>query len=159
VKNLRSLALSAVVFAALFVSSASAKPGWLTNFKEAQDEAKANKKLLLLDFTGSDWCGWCIKLEREVFAKPEFKEYASKNLILLEVDFPRGKDLPGTQKVQNNHLAQQYGVQGFPTIIVLDGEGKRLAELGYEAGVPADARDMKATPEAFIATLEKLRKG
>lgn len=137
---------------ALFVTAASGfsegKPGWLTNYKQAQDEAKTNKKLLLLDFTGSDWCGWCMKLEKEVFSQPEFKEYAAKNLVLLELDFPRGKRLSATEQSQNEALAQQHGVQGFPTIVVLNSEGKKVGELGYTPGGPS----------AFIAQLEKLRK-
>lgn len=130
-------------------ASASAKTGWLTSFTEAQQEAKSQNKLLLMDFTGSDWCGWCIVLEKEVFSKPEFKEYASKNLVLLELDFPRRKELPTATMEQNQRLAVQYGIQGFPTIVVLDGTGKALAKLGY----------MRGGPTAFIAELEKLRKG
>ena len=83
----------------------------------AQQEAKANNKLLLLDFTGSDWCGWCIKLNKEVFSKPEFKDYANKNLVLMEVDFPRGKSQGSDIKKQNEGLAQQYQIEGFPTAL------------------------------------------
>jgi len=156
VKPLRLLLLS-LVFATL--AHAQAKPGWLTDLKQAQDEAKANKKLLLLDFTGSDWCGWCIKLDREVFSKPAFKDYANKNLVLVEVDFPRSKTQSATEKKQNYELAERYGIEGYPTIIVLDSEGKKIGALSYDAGLPENANEMKATPEAFIASLEKLRKG
>lgn len=149
---------AALVVGVLTLSSAGAKPDWLTDFKQAQEEARSKKRLLLVDFTGSDWCGWCIKLEREVFSKPEFKEYASKNLVLLEVDFPRAKQQSAAEKKQNYELQERFGVQGFPTIVVLDSDGKKIAELGYDAGIPDDARELKATPEAFIATLEKLRK-
>ncbi len=148
VKNIRFLLVAAVA-GLLVIHSASAKPGWLTNYKQAQDEAKSNKKLLLLDFTGSDWCGWCIRLEKEVFSKPEFKEYANKNLVLLEVDFPRAKEQTGAQRAENSDLAEKYEIQGYPTIIVLDGEGKKIGEFGYTAGGPS----------AFIAELDKLRKG
>ncbi len=141
-----------VLALALLFSAASGfaegKSGWLTNYKQAQEQAKTNKKLLLLDFTGSDWCGWCIKLEKEVFSQPEFKEYANKNLVLLELDFPRGKKLSATEQSQNEELAEQHGVQGFPTIVVLDSNGKKVGELGYTPGGPS----------AFIAQLEKLRK-
>jgi protein disulfide-isomerase len=125
-----------------------AKPGWLTNYKEAQEQAKSGHKLMLLDFTGSDWCGWCIKLDREVFSKPEFKQYADKNLVLVEVDFPKGKKLSDEERAQNEQLAMRYQIQGFPTIIVLDGEGKQVGELSY----------MPGGPSAFIAELDKLRK-
>lgn len=128
--------------------SASAKPGWQTDYKQAQAEAKGANKLVLLDFTGSDWCGWCIKLDREVFSKPEFQDYAKKNLVLVELDFPRGKEIPAAEKAQNSELATQYQIEGFPTIIVLDSNGKKVGEIGYTPGGPA----------AFIAALDKLRK-
>ena len=148
-KSIRSLFLASALVLALAVGSASAKPGWLTDFKQAQEKAKADNKLMLIDFTGSDWCGWCIKLDREVFTKPEFQAYADKNLVLMEVDFPRGKAQTAEQKAQNQQLAMQHGIQGFPTIIVLNAEGRKIAELGYIPGGAA----------AFIAELDKLRKG
>jgi protein disulfide-isomerase len=129
--------------------SSATKAGWLTSYEEGQQEAKASNKLVLLDFTGSDWCGWCIMLDREVFSKPQFKEYASKNLVLIEVDFPKRKPMADSLRVQNVQLAQRYQIQSFPTIIVLNGAGQIVGELGY----------MKGGPDAFIAALEKLRKG
>jgi thioredoxin-related protein len=126
-----------------------ADPSWQTDYKKAQEQAKAGNKLLLVDFTGSDWCGWCIRLDREVFSKPEFQEYAKKNLVLLEIDFPRRKAQSESVKKQNEQLADQYRIQGFPTIVVLNGEGQKVGELGYMEGGPA----------AFIAELEKIRKG
>lgn len=126
-----------------------AKSGWVTNYEKAQEEAKANNKLVLLDFTGSDWCGWCILLDREVFSKPQFKEYASKNLVLVEVDFPKMKPIAESTRMQNVRLAQRYGIQGFPTVVVLNGDGQVVAELGY----------MQGGADAFIAVLERLRKG
>ncbi len=150
---------SAVAAVALtFVASAHADNAWLTDFKEAQQKAKSDNKLLLLDFTGSDWCGWCIKLRKEVFSRPEFKDYASKNLVLMEVDFPRAKQIDKSLLQQNMDLADKFGIQGFPTIIVLDGNGKKVGEFGYDAGVPSDSDRPEATPAAFIANIEKLRK-
>ena len=102
-----------------------------------------------MDFTGSDWCGWCIMLDKEVFSKAEFKEYASKNLVLLELDFPRTKPMPPDIAAQNERLLRKYGIQGFPTVVVFDSSGKPLGALGYQQG----------GPQAFIAQLEKLRKG
>ena len=128
---------------------AAAKPGWLTSLDQAQKEAQTKNRLLLMDFTGSDWCGRCIMLDKEVFSKPEFKEYASKNLVLLELDFPRMKKMPPEVTAQNEKLAMKYGIQGFPTVVVFDSNGKPLGALGYQAG----------GPRAFIAELEKLRKG
>ena len=129
--------------------TSSSKAGWITDYEQGQQEAKANNKLVLLDFTGSDWCGWCILLDREVFSKPQFKEYASKNLVLVELDFPKTKPMSETTRMQNVRLAQRYQVQGFPTIVVLNGDGQVVAELGY----------MQGGADAFIAILEKLRKG
>jgi protein disulfide-isomerase len=88
-------------------------------------------------------------LDKEVFSKPEFKEYASKNLVLLELDFPRSKKMPPETAKQNERLAVKYGIQGFPTVVVFDSSGKPLGALGYQEG----------GPQAFIAQLEKLRKG
>ncbi len=129
--------------------SSQAKAGWITSYEQGQQEAKASDKLMLLDFTGSDWCGWCKLLDKEIFSQPEFKEYATKNLVLVEVDFPRMKEITAATKIQNERLAIKYRIQGFPTIIVLNGDGKKVAEFGY----------MQGGPEAFIAELEKLRKG
>jgi protein disulfide-isomerase len=125
------------------------KTGWITSYEQGQQEAKANNKLVLIDFTGSDWCGWCKLLDREVFSKPEFKEYASKNLVLVEVDFPKMKVLPDAARTQNIRLAQRFQIQGFPTIIVLNSDGQIVGELGY----------VKGGPTAFIEVLEKMRKG
>ena len=130
-------------------AAAAAKSGWLTSYEQAQKEAQSKNRLLLMDFTGSDWCGWCIMLDKEVFSRPEFKEYASKNLVLLELDFPRKKQMPPETAAQNEKLLMKYGIQGFPTVVVFDSSGKPLGALGYQAG----------GPQAFIAVLEKLRKG
>jgi thioredoxin-related protein len=148
VKIFRLIPALTVLLALGIAPIAKAELTWQTDYKKAQDEAKTNNKLVLLDFTGSDWCGWCIKLDKEVFSKPEFRDYANKNLVLVEVDFPRRKPLGVETRKQNEELAGRYGIQGFPTIIVLNGDGKKVGELGY----------MPGGPEAFIAELEKLRK-
>ncbi len=135
------------VVSALALYSASAGE-WLTDAPKAQAQAKKENKLVLLDFTGSDWCGWCIKLKGEVFDLKEFKDYADKHLVLVEVDFPRKKQLSADQKKANKALQEQYKIQGYPTIIVLNGEGKKVGELGY----------VKGGPKAFIAELDKLKK-
>jgi len=143
----------------LFVGAASvffsgqlarAESSWLNDYKKAQQEAKANNKFLLLNFTGSDWCGWCIKFDREVLSRTQFKDYARDNLVLVELDFPRRKAQSAELQKQNRELAQQYEVFGFPTIVVLNSGGQKLWKFdGYFPG----------GPEAFIAELEKLRKG
>ncbi len=88
-----------------------------------------------------------MKLKREVFNTPEFGKYARENLVLLEVDFPRGKELEATLKAQNDLLAQELGIQGFPTIVIMNSDGKVVGTLGYTPGGPS----------AFISALEKLR--
>jgi protein disulfide-isomerase len=120
---------------------------WQTDFEAAKAKAKAEKKLLLVDFTGSDWCGWCIKLNKEVFSQPAFAEYAKKSLVAVEVDFPNKKKLSAEQKQANDALAKKYGIRGYPTIIVLNSEGKKVGELGYQP----------VGPKPFIASLEKLK--
>jgi len=121
---------------------------WLTDVPKAQAKAKAENKLVMLDFTGSDWCGWCIRLNKEVFSQPEFTKYAKDNLVLVEVDFPRTKKLSAEQKSANDALQKKYKIEGFPTIIVLNGDGKKVGELGY----------MKGGPAAFTAELDKAKK-
>ncbi|MBC8039994.1 MAG: thioredoxin family protein [Opitutaceae bacterium] len=107
---------------------------WLTDFKKAEKQAAAENKPLVLDFTGSDWCGWCIRLDKEVFSQKEFTDYAKQNLVLVKLDFPRSKSLAAAEKKQNEELAQKYEVRGFPTIVVLDSKGKQLGKLGYQKG-------------------------
>lgn len=107
---------------------------WLTSFEEAKRAAAERKLPILADFSGSDWCGWCIKLDREVFSTSEFKEYARDNLVLLLVDFPSGKEQPEELKNRNRALAEKYEVEGFPTVLLLDPDGKVMARTGYRQG-------------------------
>lgn len=109
---------------------------WLTDYELAKKQATEENKTILMDFTGSDWCGWCIRLHEEVFSLPEFKDYAKENLVLLELDFPRGKRLPPDLVAQNEKLQEEFQVQGFPTILLLDGEGRPFGRTGYQAGGP-----------------------
>lgn len=109
---------------------------WETDFELAKQRAKDENKDILVDFTGSDWCGWCIKLKKEVFDKPEFQEYAAKKLIMVELDFPRKKQLPEKEKEQNQKLAEKYDIQGYPTILLLNSKGREVARTGYQEGGP-----------------------
>lgn len=149
-KMLRSLLFLAIALAPAGISSARAEGNWETDYKKAQQEAKAGNKLLLIDFTGSDWCGYCIRFDRDILSKQQFKDYASKNLVLLAIDFPRRKEQSSAVRAQNQRLAMEYQIEGFPTLVVLDGEGKKVWR--YDGFFPDG-------PEAFIAELEKLRKG
>jgi len=150
VKN-HSLILLAAIACILFAAPlAQAEFGWLNDYKKAQQEAKANNKFLLLDFTGSDWCFWCKKFDAEILSQAQFKDFARENLVLLEIDFPRAKSQSPEIKKQNEELAQQYQIMGFPTIVVLSADGQKLWQ--YDGYFPDGAA-------AFIAELEKLRKG
>jgi thioredoxin-related protein len=148
VKNL--IVPIAVILALSSASCARADEAWTTDYKKAQQEAKASHKLVLLDFTGSDWCGFCFQLDRAILSQPQFKDYASKNLILMEVDFPVRKAQSIETRKQNLELKQRYQVEGFPTLVVLNGEGKTLWRYDglYMGGIAA-----------FLAELDKARKG
>lgn len=144
---MKKLILGLTTALALF-SAAAAEVTWLTDAAKAQAQAKTDKKLVMLDFTGSDWCGWCIKLHKEVFSQPEFVEYANKNIVAVEVDFPSKKKLSAEQQKANDALAKKYSIQGYPTLIILDADGKKVGEMGY----------VKGGPKAFIAEFEKVTK-
>lgn len=145
--KIRSFAclLSALGFAATMAWGSE----WQTDYEQALATAKAGNKCVLLDFTGSDWCGPCIQMNKTVFSKPVFLNYAKKNLILIEVDYPQRKKLPEKVTKQNERLLHQYGIDnsGFPTVILLNPDGKILGQLdGYSGERPAD----------IIAWVEKL---
>ena len=123
----------------------AADPSWMTSLPDATAKAGKEKKLLFLDFTGSDWCGWCKKLDAEVFSKPEFIQYAAKNLVMLKADFPRKTPQDETLKRNNAALQKTFHVDAFPTYILLNANGD---ELGRQAGY------LPGGPDAFIKELE-----
>jgi thioredoxin-related protein len=142
-----SATLLAIALAALpSLAAPKPEPVWTTDLPAAQARAKAEKKAVLLNFTGSDWCGWCIKLRRDVFLKPEFEAYARTNLVLVEVDFPKRKELPPEMQKANRRLAQQFQVQGYPTLILVDASGTKLGTVNYGNG----------GTRSFIAEAEKV---
>jgi thioredoxin-related protein len=115
--------------------STNAKDGnWLTDYKAALAAAQKENKVILVDFTGSDWCGWCKKLEAEVFSQKAFLDYANANLILLKLDFPKSIKQTDELKKQNEDLAKQFAIEGFPTIVLLSKTGEKINQLGYEEG-------------------------
>ncbi len=137
--------------------------GWISDFSAAQKQAAEAKEDLLVDFTGSDWCGWCIKLNEEVFSHDEFKAGVKDKFVLVEIDFPNDKSKlsEATQK-QNAELGEKYGVQGYPTILLCDATGKPYASTGYQKG-GADAyvkhldelREKKAERDKAFAAADK----
>src|SRR5471032_335432 len=139
----RLLACSAAV---LIAASAARAAEWTEDYAAAVAQAKKEHKMVLLDFTGSDWCIWCQRTDKEVFETQKFKDFADKNLILLRVDIPRDKPQSDTLKEQNAKLVEKYGVEAFPTLVVLGPDQKVVySQLGYKEG----------GPEAFIDHLTK----
>lgn len=119
-------------------------PGWLVNIDEAYALSKKTGKPIMANFTGSDWCGWCKRLTASVFSKDEFKSWAEKNVVLLELDYPRGKFIPQNIKAQNANLQQAFKIDGYPTVWVFHlnkDEAKNqytieaLGKTGYTATV------------------------
>ena len=128
---------------------AASEGEWLTDLPKALERAKSDKKMVLLDFTGSDWCGWCIKFNKEVPSTTEFKQYAAKNLVLVEVDFPTRKKLAPELTKANAALKDKYKINGYPTFVVLNAEGREVGrQEGYSEG----------GPKSFVAKLEGFKK-
>ncbi len=127
-------------------------PQWTSDFDKAKTEAVQNNKFIVINFSGSDWCGPCIKLKRDILDSPEFLAYASKNLLLVRADFPRLKknQLDKKQTAINETLAEKYNQEGkFPLTVLIDSKGKVLKEWdGYPAGI---------TIESFVQEIENIR--
>jgi protein disulfide-isomerase len=109
---------------------------WHTSWDAAAAEARTSNKPILINFTGSDWCGWCMRLKKEVFDTDYFKGWAAQKVVLLEVDFPRGKPQSAQVKEANQQLARKYGVRGYPTILFANAAGQPLGQYGYAEGGP-----------------------
>ena len=121
---------------------------WTQDYKAALEKAKAENHDVLVDFTGSDWCIWCQRLDQEVFATDTFKTEAPKHFVLLKLDFPNDPSLvTDVVREQNTKLMAEFGVQGFPTIYLLDASGRPYAKTGYEPG----------GPETYLENLAELR--
>lgn len=145
-----SLSRTLTTAAAVAVLASPAFAGgenWTDNYAQAQETAAAEGKDLLLDFTGSDWCGWCIRLNEEVFSHDEFKQFADENFVLVELDFPNQKQLSEEVIAQNAELNERFAIEGYPTIILTDAQGLPYGQTGYQAG----------GPEAYVAHLQELQ--
>lgn len=143
---MKSIYLLLVCLLANVAAAAEAK--WLTSLPRAEAQARAEHKLVLLDFTGSDWCPGCMELEKNVLSKPEFANYAASNLVLMLVDFPI-RTQPDDLHKANDALQQKYKVDGYPTLMLVNSDGKKLWEIeGYEG----------ETPKQFIAKVEAARR-
>ena len=122
---------------------------WKTDLGKAIEQGKAEHKAVLVNFTGSDWCKWCFKLDEEVFSKDEFKSYAKKNLILVMIDFPINKPQSNETRMYNYSLQRKFGVEGYPTIILFNDKGVPVVKTGYRPG----------GVENYISHLESYLKG
>lgn len=148
---MNSIKITTILCAAIaaFHGSAFAEgDGWSSDFAAAKKQATESKKDLLLDFTGSDWCGWCIKLKDEVFKHDEFKNGVKDSFVLVEVDFPKNKSkLSEETQKQNIELGKKYPVRGYPSILLCDASGLPYAVTGYQEG----------GPEKYVEHLNELR--
>ncbi|MGH7942468.1 MAG: thioredoxin family protein [Limisphaerales bacterium] len=127
----------ALIACSALVRVYAADLNWLTDLPKAEAQAKGQNKLVLMDFTGSDWCGWCKKLDKDTFSKREFADYAQKNLVLVQLDFPMNKPQPDELKAANAVLAKKYNIQGYPTLIALKPDGTVVwTQVGYLEGGP-----------------------
>ncbi|MBI1367554.1 MAG: thioredoxin fold domain-containing protein [Planctomycetes bacterium] len=145
----RTLKNARAIVVALFVvcsAVAAHAEGWTESFADAQAQAQKTGKPILADFTGSDWCIWCKRLDKEVFSKEEFTTWAAEHVILLKLDFPQSKPQTAETKQQNHRLAKKYKIDGYPTVLLLDADGKVLGQTGYEKG----------GPKPWIANVEKM---
>jgi thioredoxin-related protein len=121
---------------ALISSSFAAGKGWTDDYEAARAQAAAEGKNLLIDFTGSDWCIWCVKLRKEVFEQPGF-EAAKEKFVWVELDYPKDKSrVTEAVALQNAELLKKYPIKAYPTILLCDAEGKPFAATGYRAGGP-----------------------
>ena len=127
-----------VLLLALFTNAAAAGdvPAWQTDFHAAQARAKAQKKILLVAFTGSDWCPWCKKINAEIFEKEAFLTAAHKRFILVNIDFPHEKKLSDELKQQNEKLARAYKINSFPSVTLIKADGELMARTGYSSDGP-----------------------
>lgn len=120
---------------------------WQQDYDEALRLSKESGKPVFAFFTGSDWCGWCIKLDREILSKRDMVKYLNDNFILFKADFPRSNPPPKEVMAKNRELMAKYGVRGYPTIIITDASGKAMGKTGYMKGGPAA---MKRTLDRYI---------
>jgi protein disulfide-isomerase len=140
IKNILPI-LFAVVFLSTNGCSLHAKGKslkWYDNLEKAEQVAQKENRPIMVDFTGSDWCVWCKRLNAEVFSKDEFINYANNNLVLVKIDFPQNLEQTAATKYYNQKLAQKFGVQGFPTVILLKSNGEPIAQTGYQQGGAAN---------------------
>lgn len=131
--------------------SKSVPKGWIEDFATAKRQAASEKKKIVMAFSGSDWCGWCVKMDRDVYSRPEFIDQALKRYVLVMIDYPQDRGIlsPLAAK-QNEGLLRKYGINSFPATLVLDADGNVLSSLsGYVQGGPeAMLKALDGSPSA-----------
>lgn len=135
------LNIAAILTMTASIATATTK-GWISDFEAAKEQAKKENKALLVDFTGSDWCPPCKKLHQEIFSKSSFIKGAQKDFVLVELDFPRKAKISDKLKKQNEKLAKKYKVRGFPTVLLMDANGKVFKTTSYQVGGVAPYLEM-----------------
>jgi thioredoxin-related protein len=132
---------SFIILSLVFISCKSPSSDnldWEEKLETALSKAQNENKYVLINFTGSDWCVWCQRLSNEVFSQKEFENFAKENLVLVKVDFPKNIEQSNETKLYNQQLLQQFGVEGFPTIFILDKNGNMRLRTGYLPGGAAN---------------------
>ena len=152
---MRGIFAAAAAVCAGVASATSTPAGWTDDFEAARSQAEAEGKLLLVDFSGSDWCGWCMKLDREVFAKQEFLKGVKNDFVLVMIDSPKDKSLLSAKAArQNPELLRKYNISGYPTVLIMDASGEVLDKTGYREGGPRKyvkyLMDVKKSARAVI---------
>lgn len=137
-KKLLAVVFLMMIFVGCTSSTTKDDLNWQENLETALQQARQQNKAVLVNFTGSDWCIWCKRLSDEVFSKSEFEDFASNNLILVKLDFPRDIEQTTETKLYNNNLAQKFSVKGFPTILLFNSTGKLVLTTGYQPGGPVN---------------------
>ena len=165
-KKRLTFTILAFTIAALFISTSSTAQispgykahaaGWLVDINKAYEVSKKTNKPIMANFTGSDWCGWCIKLKGEVFDKEDFKVWAAENVILLEIDFPRRTKLPANYVEQNKGLQSAFGVRGYPTIWIFNLD-KDATTGQFKIDAVGKTGYVRGGPNAFINTVNNLK--
>lgn len=134
---------------ALGAFAASGGSHWVADYDKAVEQARLEKKDLLVDFTGSDWCGWCKRLDKEVFSQQAFHETATKNYVLVALDFPRDEAIKAKvpNPARNGELQEKHAIEGFPTILLMTADGEVYGRTGYRPG----------GADAYLAHMDQLR--
>lgn len=144
--------MTGVVLAAI-ATPAFAAVEWMTDLEAAKKKAAAENKALLLDFTGSDWCGWCIRIRKEVFDKPRFEAYVSDKFIPVEIDVPNNPNFDPQLRMRNKQLCDRYSIEGFPTVLVTDADGTVAG--GFVGGI-VDPAKVELILNAGLENVRKL---